>query len=353
MNTKEKFYKESWISTAVLCVPEIINGKLSKGVLILNQVDPLVDRNPMLKRIFYIVERHGWFGPNEATQADIMLVEDQSMAEIVKLSSPNAVHLDLGPADFIDTESFTPINGGEIYDVIQISCWSQRKRIELFIEAAAQLPELKFLHMGHFENNGSNEELIYREKCLKFAKKIAPNIHFPFFNCNHNDGFPNTKKEVNGWINKAKIGVLTTMSEGINRFKMECLSANKPCLVPADVAWTTRKHINEQTGSLFNPNVSDLVKEIKRVISHIDDYNPRDYILQNTGKMNSLAKLKQALHKICLRSGAPYRYDFIDWDGRNESLIWGIPASELLSSLVEKYSPYLDDQSCVVEEAFV
>lgn len=333
----EKFYKESWISLAPLCAPAVIDDRLSKGVVILNQVDPVLERYPELKALFYIVERHGWFGPNEATRADIVLLEDQSVADLVKASSPASVHLDIGPADFVDQDDFFPTGQAARYDVMQVSCWSRRKRIELFIEAAARLPEVSFVHLGHFENNGTAEELRYRDECIALAASLAPNIAFPFGACNSNGELPAGKDEINRWINSARLGVLTTTSEGINRFKMECLSADRPCLVPEDVAWTTRKHINAMTGQLYRPDADSLATAIRASLAQPGRFRPRSYILANTGKRNSLPKLKRALATVCDREDAVFRYGDITWDGRNESLLWGKDAVEQIRELIGRY----------------
>lgn len=337
----EKFYKESWISVAALCTPEIAQEGLSKGVLVLNQVDPVLERYPSLKDLFYIVERHGWFGPNEATLADITLLEDQSVADIVRKSASSSIHLEIGPADFVDQDEFFPISGHIQYDVVQISCWSRRKRIELYIRAAAELPDVSFLHLGHFENNGSVDEIEYRGECLELARSIAPNVFFPFAHCDSNDGFPNSKSQVNLWINKARLGVLTTMSEGINRFKMECLSADRPCLVANDVAWTTRKHINSMTGRLFSPNVGSLVEAIDGSLARSDQFEPRKYVLAQTGKRNSLPKLRSALMELCTRDKSTFRYGDLEWDGRNESLLWGKDAISEINNLVDRYQHFI------------
>jgi len=334
----EKFYKESWISVAPLCLPEVTKNGVSKGVLILNQVDPVLERHPQLKSLFYIVERHGWFGPNEATMADVVLLEDQSVVDLAKLSSPYAIHLDIGPADFVDQDSFYPANNEILHDVIQISCWSRRKRIELYIDAAVKLPDVSFLHLGHFENNGTAEELEYRDECLRRARSVAPNIFFPFADCSSNDDLPKSCEEMNRWINSTRLGVLTTTSEGINRFKMECLSAGRPCLVPDDVAWTTRKHVNPMTGMLFFPDAESLAAKIREGLDELDRFSPRNYVLSHTGKKNSLPKLKRALMELCARDEAVYRYDEIDWNGRNESLLWGVDAIQTINGLVERFS---------------
>lgn len=109
----------------------------------------------------------------------------------------------------------------------------------------------------------------------------------------------------------------------INRFKMECLAAGVPVLVPSDVSYPTKKHITDKTGALFEPTPKELARTIEDVLTHLNRYNPRDYIERTTGKPIALRKLSGALEKISKRDGREYRFDDIDWDGRNQSLIWG------------------------------
>ena len=40
--------------------------------------------------------------------------------------------------------------------------------------------------------------------------------------------------------------------------------------------------------------------------------------------------LKKALEQLCNRDGVEYRFDNIDWDGRNQSLMWGGRVFEVL-----------------------
>lgn len=62
----------------------ILNDRLHKGAIILNQVDPLLYLFPWINQFFYVIERHGWFGVNEASRADIMMVEDPSALPTLK-----------------------------------------------------------------------------------------------------------------------------------------------------------------------------------------------------------------------------------------------------------------------------
>lgn len=336
--TSEKFFKRSWISAAVLKDPAIESLKLRKGAMILNQVDPIVEMYPNLKNLFYIIERHGWFGPNEATQADIMLIDDLSYFNMLKKRCRNSVLLKIGTADFVDERIFRPLPGSVIkYDVVQVSCWSERKRIEILLETASRMPDLTFLHLGHFENNGKKEELAYKRKCLMFAKDNAPNVFFAYAESFGNDTLPTSKTIINRYINSARIGVITTRSEGINRFKMECLAAGKPCLVPNDVAAPTRKHITDSTGILYAPNPDSLAEAIRESLSRLDSFNPRKYMLENTGKSNSLPKLKSSLNYLCRKSGHVFQFNDIDWDGRNESMAWGEDAIALIEEKLAQF----------------
>ena len=294
-----------------------------KGAIILSQVDNVVEKMPFVKDKFYIIERRGWRGLNDSKYADIKLVEDLSFWEETKKRFPNAILLDIAGADFVDTENFKPLNLEKEYTGIQISQWAEFKRPEILIRAASLIPKRKFLKLGHFVDGGSMQEIEFRDSMIQLAKDTGANIDFLFNNAKSNKDFPGSKEEINKEINKSQIGILTTKVEGINRFKMECLSANIPVLIPEAVCYPTRKHINNLTGAFFEPTPEGLAMAIEEVLKNIHKYKPREYILQNTGKKISIQKLKTALKQLCFRDEIDYRFEDIDWDGRNQSLIWG------------------------------
>src|SRR5690606_30871216 len=132
--------KLSSVSAGVLRRPVVRDGKLARGLLFLNEIDAIVKRLPELPRLFILIERRGWHGINRAEHADIKLVEDSSTVEFTRKLFPDTPLLELSNADFVDQEVFRPLGLTPEFDVIQIACWSARKRIELFIQAAALLP---------------------------------------------------------------------------------------------------------------------------------------------------------------------------------------------------------------------
>lgn len=294
-----------------------------KGVLVLSQVDEVVDRMPFLRDRFYLVERRGWRGLNESRYADIKLVEDLSLWDKTLMTFPESICLDIGPADFVDTDAFRPLGVTKDYDGIQISHWSDFKRPELFVKGAGLVPHRTFLKLGHFVDNGTIAEQELRDNSIRLAKEVGARIDFPYADAKSNADFPRSKDLMNNYINRARIGVLTTKVEGINRFKMECLSAGIPVIVPKDTSYPTKKHINQKTGLEFEPTPEGLAQTIEDVLTHLERYDPRDYILKTTGKAIALKKLKVALEQICEREGVPYNFADVEWDSRNQSLIWG------------------------------
>ena len=94
--------------------------------------------------------------------------------------SPNAVLLDIGAPDFVDTEAFRPLGVKKDYDGIQIASWDEFKRPFLFIQGAALIPNRRFLRLGHYINKGTPKEKALRNDCLAMTKKLGANIEFPF-----------------------------------------------------------------------------------------------------------------------------------------------------------------------------
>lgn len=329
------------VSTFMLQPPARLGGRFAKGVLVLNQVDQILQRLPALKSLFLLIERKGWYGPNQSVMADIKLVEDSSTLALTRRYSHRNILLEISGGDFVDEQVFRPLGSELEFDVIQIACWSRRKRIELLIDAAALLPAVKFVHFGHFENGGSAEELKYRDALIARARRDAPNIYFPFTGTEDSEARPQDKETVNAWINRARIGLLTTHLEGHPRFKMECFAADRPMLIPADTTVPTRKFLTPQTGRTFEPNPTALAAAITAMLKDLPAFSPREHILRHSGRTHTLQQLRTALGSLASRGIPPSHYHRVDWDGRNQNLKWGDTGLKFLANLVDRYRPLL------------
>ncbi|MCL4392497.1 glycosyltransferase [Patescibacteria group bacterium] len=290
---------------------------IEKGVVIVNRCDELCEAVPHLKDYFYLVERRGWFGMNKERNADIKLVDDPTTMEETRKKFPHAIPLVLADGDFVDTDLFHPLNIPKIYTGIQIAAWPAFKRHELFVRAAALLPQERFIKFGHFWQKSRwfdrNSEAVRRRKIIRLAHRLHASIDFP--------GEADAS-EVNRLVNTAKMGILTSEHEGLSRFKMECLSADIPVLVPEDAGPATTRHINEKTGMLFKPTPEDLAEAIRYVEDHLGSFSPRAYVLEKTGMKNSLVMLRGALQILAKKDGSDRSYEEIKWDGRNERFVW-------------------------------
>jgi hypothetical protein len=158
---------------------------------------------------------------------------------------------------------------------------------------------------------------------MRLSRKLRANIEFPFASIKRNADLPSDPEMINRLVNTAKMGILTSEHEGLSRFKMECLSADIPVLVPEDAGPATTRHINEKTGMLFKPTPEDLAEAIRYVEDHLGSFSPRAYVLGHTGVHHALPALKNALRMLAKRDGFQRDYEEISWNGRNEGLIWG------------------------------
>ena len=326
------------ISLALLKEPLIEDKKVHKGAMILSDVDDVLNQFPNLRDYFYIIERRGWEGRNPSKYADIKLVEDLSVLKETKQKFPNAILLDMAGADFVDVKNFKPLKTKKEYTGIQISAWQSFKRPELFFNGIKLLPEKKFLKFGHLFYGGEDkEELKYKNKFVFLAKKNIPNVDLPYANLKDNKNLPSNPKVINKFINKSKMGILTSRVEGVNRFKLECFSANIPVLVPKDANVPLKKHINNKTGIFYEPSPEGLARAIKKVEENYNSFSPRRYILRNTGNKISLEKLKKALELLAERDNCKNIYKNIYWDGRNQSLLWEDKAKKFLKKTIKNW----------------
>ena len=321
MNLSDYRFNPKRVCGRVLVDPFIDNGRVQKGAVILSCPDNVLTQIPDLKHYYYVIERRGWNGMTDANSADIKFVEDPAKWEETKDQLPNALLLDVAGGDFVNTDLFLPLGIDKRYVGVQIARWCRLKRHDLFVRATSLLPDCRFLKFGNFYNGGTLEELALRAETIKLASDLGASIDFMYSDLINNFGFAN-EKEVNLLINLSMMGILTSSSEGNNRFKTECMSANIPVLVPADiVGGAAKKHINDLTGLVFDPTPEGLALAIRTVLSKYSSFSPRAYILGHTGMRKSTSKLIAALNVLADKEGLTPHFDNIYWDGREQTLL--------------------------------
>jgi len=95
--------------------------------------------------------------------------------------------------------------------------------------------------------------------------------------------------------NKCRFIVMPNKVDASPRVLTEALSYNLPAIVNTNIlgGW---KYINDQTGIIFTDE-KDLEKKIYNFIENLDKFEPRKYIIDNYGPLNSGIKLKNFLYK--------------------------------------------------------
>lgn len=317
------------LAVCLLKEPIIVDGKILKGLIILSHREEDTELLEFLKEYFLIIERRGWYNINFSEIADIKLIENGALLDKTKRIFPNCILLDLSDADFVNTDTFIPLGNQKMYSGIQIANWMKFKRHELFMEGVKLLPDHKFIKFGNYVNNDGLSEYSFKSSLIDKYRDLK-NVHFPFANAISNKELPFNAKRINAFINMAKIGIMTSSEEGINRFKTECMSANIPFLIASDANYPLKKHLNEQTGMLFDPTPEGLSDAIRNVLYNYNSFSPREYIIRYSGLNRSLNQLKEAVKRLCHQENQPYRFDEIYYDGRNETLSWGNQAINLL-----------------------
>ena len=109
--------------------------------------------------------------------------------------------------------------------------------------------------------------------------------------------------DTTGWVdynemlkmyNKAKFIFLPNIADASPRVLTECLATNLACLVNKDIVggW---KYVTEQTGEFFTDE-NDIEESVNRLLKNMNKYQPRKYIIDNYGPINSGKKLKEYLY---------------------------------------------------------
>jgi hypothetical protein len=104
--------------------------------------------------------------------------------------------------------------------------------------------------------------------------------------------------------------------------------------MPADACASLLKHVNEKTAAIYQPDPHSLAKAIKKTLQNLKSFDPRTYILQNTGIKNSLEKLTIALNCCAVEEEMLPRFNDIYFNGRNEDFVWAAKSIAYLKEAI-------------------
>jgi len=134
--------------------------------------------------------------------------------------------------------------------------------------------------------------------------------------------------EVNRLLNRAKVNVLWSRREGVNRAIIEGMLAGVPCLVREGLNYGYHyPHINSQTGRYSTE--AALPQNLLEMIQHHDQYSPREWVLAHMSCQRTTALLNQAIKAEAVALGENWTVDIVAkinelgcvryWDADDES----------------------------------
>lgn len=246
---------------------------------------------------YHIVLEPSWNGVCEKsilaftalkTPVFVMAYEDRDYNFIKQLKS-NLVAIKLSANWWIDHNKF--ISNTDIHerpiDIICISTWAKFKR-HIFIFQALR----KLKNQGHIYNL----TLIGypADMSIDDLKKIAED-----FGVLEQISFHEwiTPQQVNELLNQAKVNIVWSRFEGLNRAIIEGMFCNTPCILREGFNFGEKyQYINTQTG-IFSTE-SQLANNISQMIQHPEKFSPRDYVIKHHNYHKATEILSLAIQKI-------------------------------------------------------
>lgn len=201
----------------------------------------------------------------------VMAYEDRDYNFINELKS-NLVAVRLSANWFIDKNKFKdclPKENRDI-DIIMVAAWAKFKRHDVFFKAIKKLRDeghnYKITLVGYPND-------LERKDIIKLAEKIGINDQITIY-----EWISST--EVSELLGRAKVNIIWSRFEGLNRAIIEGMFCNTPCIIRDGFNFGMKyPYINRETGEYSSE--SGLSDKIREVIKNFDNYSPRKYVLSN------------------------------------------------------------------------
>jgi len=220
------------------------------------------------------------------TEQDYRFIED--------VGSP-LVPVRLGPADWVDTDLFAPVEAGtKPYDLVMVANWAPHKRHAQLFHALNQIKnrKIRVLLVG-FPWGGRTTDDIRRE--AKVVRNDLVQIDIL-------ERIP--QRELAGYLNQCKVFVFLSRKEGDNKALVEAMFANVPAIVFEQTIGGARSRVNPSTGVLASDR--ELPKMILYMLDHYLEFSPRAWAIRHTGSAIASRILNDAIERSVTESGGKF-----------------------------------------------
>lgn len=203
----------------------------------------------------------------------------------------------LGAGDWADPALFTDGNETEKkYDVVMVANWLKWKRHRLFFETLSALrPRInKVAVIGYPLDNRTLKSI--KKECE--ACGVTDLVDFY-------EQIPMV--EVRDILQQSKVGILLSKEEGANRSIYECFFSNIPVVLTSLNRGVNRDHVNKSTGIVVSDEA--LPETLINLVENFQEYQPREWAIQNTGYKNSTRKLNDLLRSLAEKNKEQWSRD--------------------------------------------
>lgn len=201
----------------------------------------------------------------------IMAYEDRDYNFIQDLNT-NLVPLRLSANWWVSPEQFStvqPIENRDI-DVIMVAAWAKFKRHSVFFKTIKHLKDqgiaLNVVLVG-YPNDLTGDDIRAQADSFSISEQITI---YEFI----------TPEEVSELLGRAKVNIVWSRFEGLNRAIIEGMFCNTPCILREGFNFGMHyPYINDQTGCFVKEK--DLPEAITNMLNNFSSYSPRQYVLKH------------------------------------------------------------------------
>jgi hypothetical protein len=291
----------------VLKAPEREN---EKGVLRIFAIpyvfDSLRHLRKLSRRYILLVEppwavvfRHSWLRKFSALE-DPSVIGVGSTEDLSFLNDqPRIEPISLSHGDYLSETEEVQLSTDKEFDIAFNGSFDEmeRKRHELMLELLGHdlLSETRALFLGR----GQEKNVAYFKSAVKRAGlrgrvTVMANLQ--------RDNVPKQ-------LSRCKMGVHLSLNENGCRSIYEFFRSDLPCVISSSMAGTNLSIFNPQTGVAVTDQ--ELPEAISFVSTHLEQFTPRRWFLQNSGSLNSSRRLNQFLNQLLVTLGYHWKTDIV------------------------------------------
>lgn len=216
-------------------------------------------------------------------------------AQFLQTIQSNLIHVPLSSNWWVDHRLFHPTGLKKDIDVLMLAGWGEYKRHYRFFEALSRLRRqgrrLKVALMG-YAVGWSKAEILRQARYYGIQDQLEILENIPY-------------DRVNDIVNRAKIHVLWSRKEGVNRAIVECMFAGVPSIVREGFNYGYRyPYINDETGAFANE--ATLPRTMLDLVERSPEMNPRVWVMENMSCHRATHVLNDAIACWCAEHNEPW-----------------------------------------------